>query len=212
MRMALIVVGGHTRNIGKTQLVAEIIRAFPRARWTAMKITQYGHGVCSVNGKHCHCAVDEHRYAILAERDRSNRTDTSRFLVAGAERVYWARTKQGRLAEAMPEIIRRLEGAANVILESNSVLDFLQPDLYLPVLDFSRADFKASARRFLERADACVLRAQEGAKPAWDGVSLEPLAGRPVFLAEPDRLCTPALAAFIRARVGALEAPVAAAG
>ncbi len=26
----ILVVGGHTRNIGKTQLVVEIIRAFPR--------------------------------------------------------------------------------------------------------------------------------------------------------------------------------------
>ena len=31
----ILVVGGHTRNIGKTQLVVEIIRAFPQARWTA---------------------------------------------------------------------------------------------------------------------------------------------------------------------------------
>ena len=47
----LLVVGGHTRNIGKTALVVDLIRAFPEAAWTAVKITQYGHGVCSISGE-----------------------------------------------------------------------------------------------------------------------------------------------------------------
>jgi hypothetical protein len=41
----LVVVGGHTRSIGKTQLVCDIIAAFPKTEWIAGKITQYGHGV-----------------------------------------------------------------------------------------------------------------------------------------------------------------------
>ena len=199
--MALIVVGGHTRNIGKTQLVVEIIRAFPEAAWTAVKITQYGHGVCSINGESCHCAVDEHTFAVEEETDRSGKTDTSRFLVAGARRSLWARTKQGRLAEAMPTLRQKLAGAANVILESNTVLHFLQPDLYLPVLDFTIADFKASAREFLDRADAYVLVAPKGTKPIWGDVSLKPLATRPVFFATPEQLCPPPLLDFLRSRL-----------
>ena len=35
-----------------------------------------------------------------------------------------------------------LAGAENVILESNSVLRFLKPDLYLSVVDARVADFK----------------------------------------------------------------------
>lgn len=199
--MALVVVGGHTRNIGKTQLVVEIIRAFPEAAWTAVKITQYGHGVCSINGESCHCAVDEHTFAIEEETDRSGKTDSSRFLAAGARRSLWARTKQGRLAEAMPTLRQKLAAAANIIIESNTVLHFLQPDLYLPVLDFANADFKASAREFLDRADAYVLVAPKDTKPAWDDVSLKPLAARPVFLASPEQLCPPALVDFLRTRL-----------
>ena len=41
----LIVVGGHTRNIGKTSVVAGLIQALPQFDWTAMKITQFGHGI-----------------------------------------------------------------------------------------------------------------------------------------------------------------------
>lgn len=202
--MARIVVGGHTRNIGKTQLVVDIIRAFPEAQWTAVKITQFGHGICSINGKHCDCAVDEHRFAIQEERDPAGRGDTCRFLAAGARQVFWVRTKQGRLAEAMPLLQQRIQAAENVVLESNSVLEHIEPDLYLPVLDFSQTDFKASAREFLDRAHAFVLRVPKQAQPAWDAVSLESLASRPVFVAWPEQMCPPSLQEFIRHRVFSL--------
>lgn len=205
--MACIVVGGHTRNIGKTQLVVEIIRTFPQARWTAAKITQYGHGICSINGESCNCTVNEHTFAIQEEHDRSGCTDTSRFLVAGAKRALWVRTKQGQLAEAMPLFRRRIAGAENLIIESNTVLHLLTPDLFLPVLDFSRADFKASTRQFLAHADAYVLVAPRSGQPAWAAVPLESLERRPVFVGWPASsnwpggLCSPALAGFIRDRV-----------
>ena len=46
----LVVVGGHSRNIGKTSVVAGLIRKLRDRKWTAVKITQYGHGVCSHHG------------------------------------------------------------------------------------------------------------------------------------------------------------------
>ncbi len=196
----ILVVGGHTRNIGKTQLVVEIIHAFPQARWTAAKITQYGHGICSVNGEECGCAVDEHTFAVEEETDRSGQTDTSRFLVAGAARSLWVRTKQGRLAEAMPLLREEMAAAENVILESNTVLNFLRPELYLPVLDFSHPDFKASARTLLDRADAYVVLESNAATPQWNDVSLKPLTQRPVFTVGLNRMCPAALADFIRQR------------
>src|SRR5437764_2027453 len=127
--MALIVVGGQSRNLGKTSLVAGLIAAMAECGWTAVKITQFGHGVCSVNGKACHCAVDEHRWAITEERDRSGKSDTSRFLVAGAARSLWVRTKQGKLEEAMPSLCQKIAQAGNVIMELNIVMGFLEPDV-----------------------------------------------------------------------------------
>ena len=128
--MAIVVIGGHSRSVGKTSVVAGLIAALPEYRWSAFKITQYGHGVCSANGEACDCATDDHSWAINEEKDRSGESDTSRFLVAGAEKVWWVRTQQGRLAEAMPTLRRRLAESKNVILESNSILKFVRPDLY----------------------------------------------------------------------------------
>ncbi len=166
MQWKVIVIGGHTRSIGKTQLVCDLIAAFPKENWIAGKITQYGHGVCAQNGENCDCAPDEHICALSWEK-RANDTDSGRFLAAGARRSFWLRTKQGFLAEGMPMLRNALIEAENfaapgatgrVIVESNTLLQFLKPSLYLMVLDPSKADFKDSAKLQMDRASAFVLR------------------------------------------------------
>jgi len=198
--MALVVIGGHSRSVGKTSVVAGLISALPQFDWTAVKITQYGHGICSANGEACDCATSDHSWAVSEERGRSGESDSSRFLLAGAARVFWIRTEQGRLAEAMPTLRSRLDGARNVVIESNSIVRFLRPDLYLTILNPTTADFKASAHEFLDRADAVILHAVQGA-PAWDSVSLKPVAGRPVFLIAPPPYVTPEIVEFVRSKL-----------
>jgi hypothetical protein len=177
-RWRVIVVGGHTRSIGKTQLVCDVIAAFPNANWIAGKITQYGHGVCAQNGANCDCAPSEHVCALDWETHRDTGTDSARFLVAGARRSFWLRTKQGFLAEGMPflraalrESLGPSQCAPALIVESNSLLQFLKPSLYFAVVDPAKEDFKDSARAALDRADAIVLRGSAGAfspaAPAW---------------------------------------------
>ena len=85
----LLVVGGHSRNIGKTSVVEGLIRRFRQKKWTALKITQYGHGVCSHAGEACGCETEpEHPFA-LSEEYVAGPTDSGRFLAAGAERSLW---------------------------------------------------------------------------------------------------------------------------
>ncbi len=196
--MAIVVIGGHSRSVGKTSVVAGLISALHEFEWTAVKITQYGHGVCSANGAPCDCATDDHSWAISEERDRGGESDTSRFLLAGAARALWVRTEQGRLAEAMPALRRRLEQSRHVIVESNSVLKFLRPDLYLTVLDPGTEDFKTSAREFLDRASAVILHDGSRTGSAWQGVSLKPVAQRQVFRISPPTYVTPEIVEFVR--------------
>jgi molybdopterin-guanine dinucleotide biosynthesis protein len=205
----LLVIGGHTRNIGKTSVVTGLIAALPQHRWTALKITQFGHGVCSVNGEPCDCETADHTIAVSEERDPASGTDTSRYLAAGAAHAFWVRTRQGQLAEAMPRF-RQLIAAAQaeghaVIIESNSVLRFLQPDLSISVLDPSAADFKSSALRYLDRADALVVPAGANlASPAWQGISPSLLAAKPTFPFTPPDYCPPALIDFVEDRMATL--------
>jgi hypothetical protein len=192
MRWQVIVIGGHTRSIGKTQLVCDLIGAFPNQNWIAGKITQYGHGVCAQNGENCDCAPDEHVCAISWEKLPSD-TDSGRFLAAGARRSFWLRTKQGFLAEGMPLLRNALNdledndqrSAGHVILESNTLLQFLKPSLYLVVLDSSKGDFKDSARLQLDRASAFVLRQplpSANSAAVWAGLPLQLVRSKPQFL------------------------------
>jgi hypothetical protein len=200
--MSILVIGGHTRSVGKTSVVAGLIAALPGFHWTALKITQYGHGVCSANGEACDCATADHSWAVSEEKDRSGESDTSRFLIAGADHSWWVRTQQGHLAEAMPRIRKILGATQNAIIESNSILRFLKPDLYLTVLDPSTADFKTSAQTFLDRADAVLLHSVAAAKdPAWKRVSLKPVIDRPRFAIHPPNYVTPEVVEFVRARL-----------
>jgi len=198
--MPILVIGGHTRNVGKTSVVAGLIAALRDLHWTALKITQYGHGVCSADGEACDCATADHSWAVTEERDRSGESDTSRFLVAGADHSWWVRTQQGHLAEAMPRIRQILASTQNLIVESNSILRFIKPDLYLTVLDPATADFKSSAQEFLDRADAVLLHGDSSAL-AWKQVSLKPVANRPTFAVAAGNYVTPELIEFVQRRL-----------
>ena len=203
--MSIVVIGGHSRSVGKTSVVAGLISALPEFHWTALKITQYGHGICSANGKACDCATADHAWAVSEERNRDGESDSSRFLVAGAEHSWWVRTEQGRLAEAMPRVRQILAGTENAIIESNSLVRFLKPELYLTVLDPQTADFKTSAQTFLDRADAVLLHATENAAtPAWERVSLKPVLNRPIFAIHPPQYVTPEVSEFVRKRLSAM--------
>jgi hypothetical protein len=102
----------------------------------------------------------------------------------------------------MPSLRASIATAGNVIIESNSVMKFLRPDLYLTVLDPATADFKNSAREFLDRADAVILHEAVRA-PAWQEVSLKPVAGRPVFRITTPEYVTEEIIEFVRASLTA---------
>jgi hypothetical protein len=169
----LIVVGGHSRKVGKTSVIAGLIRALAGAGWTAIKISPHAH----------------------ATEERAG-TDTSRYLAAGARKSVLLR------APDLSGIRAALEGAENAILESNSALDALPPDLYLMVLDFSVPDFKQSARRCLERAGAFVIIESPVAQPFWSGLPEGWIKSRPSFLVKPPEYISPALVEFVRQRLG----------
>ena len=202
--MAIVIVGGHSRNVGKTSVVSGLIAAMPERNWTAFKITQFGHGVCSANGEPCDCDTGDHLVAVSEERSLSSGTDTARYLAAGARRSVWVRTRQGMLATAMPRIRKELAAAGNVILESNSVLRFLRPDLFLSVLDPAVDDFKVSARYFLDRADAILMPAESLLGSAeWKGVSRGLLQRKLVLPMRPPMYCTKEVISFVRDRISA---------
>ena len=212
--MNLVMVGGHSRNIGKTSVVEGIIRGLREYNWTAVKITQFGHGICSINGKACGCAVSEHQFSITEELRQDTRTDTARFLAAGARRSLWVRTKQGELSAALPAFKKRIEGDEFVIVESNSLRRFISPVVYLQVLDRGNPDFKHSAREFFDLSDAYVLVGPSaGRSPVSTNTVLPPgeiQENKPCFaVREEDRFISEEVVEFVRSKLAVGASDVA---
>jgi hypothetical protein len=205
----LLVVGGHSREIGKTSVITGLIERFRGSRWTAVKITQFGHGICSRAGEPCECSTGlDHPYEVSQEFE-PGASDSQRYLAAGAQRSFWLRTAYGQLEGALPAFRKIVEGGANVIVESNSILEFVEPDLYLVVLDFAREDFKASTLRFLDRADAFVVIDSGINVPLWQDVSRGLWDGKPQFAVTPPYYVSPALSAFVRKKLSSAARPTA---
>jgi molybdopterin-guanine dinucleotide biosynthesis protein len=178
--MAIVVIGGQAKDVGKTGVVCALISAMPERHWTAVKISS-AHGIPGDCTPLDRAAAVTHAAAIFEERDSTSGADSSRYLAAGAARAFYVRTAEEQFAQAMPGIRAAMAAAENVILESNSILGWLQPDLYAIVLDPRIADFKASALRYLDRADAILLCAESMGQPNWSGVSPTSIEHTPTF-------------------------------
>lgn len=198
----LVVVGGHSRNIGKTSLIASIIGATREFRWQAIKVTQHGHGVCSQDNEPCECAGDPTHPYSLDPQLVADGTDSGRYLGAGAERSWWLRTATGQLAVAMPVLRQMLGEAEHTIIESNSVIGFLRPDLYIVVLDYGVADIKDSARLHLDRADAFAIAPHHRLQNPWN-VPERWIRRRPNFEIRPPDYGNAKLVELIRSRAAA---------
>jgi hypothetical protein len=245
--MKLVVVGGQGRKVGKTSVIAGLIRGLKTLAWTAVKISHHGGDAdwqdtpsaddLPVSAMNCdvgpglgstlvrdgepvgatrrvaltpttdpgHHDLPAHLDFLLSEeKDPNALRDTSRFLAAGARRALWMRARKGRLAQALPGLLEALEGDEHVIIESNSILAFLQPTVFLLVIGESGREVKASARQFLGRADAFVIVRPDLKPLIWPAISLQMLEGKPVFPVLPAEWSNPALCQFVRDRLASV--------
>ena len=203
----LVVVGGHSRNIGKTSVMAGLIRKLRGRKWTAVKITLYGNEACAHDGGACGCEPASGEAFELSEEYQPGSTDSGRYLGAGADRSFWLRAPAGELDCAAGTIRKLIQSSDNVIVESNSIMELVKPDVFLMVLDFSCEDFKPSSLRYMDRADAFVVLDQGINAPLWEDVSRGMWDGKPQFLVKPPVYVPPAVADFVRGKLSGAASP-----
>jgi hypothetical protein len=158
--MAIIVVGGSNRGVGKTALVCSLIEALPEYRWNAVKITTHDHpqpvspggpratqGLTPARESRAPFfrQIFEKRSAELAarperapqtsriweERTSGEETDTGRYLAAGATRALLVSAQEGELSESLNQLWPRFGRGTNLIFESNSVVHHVRADVCL---------------------------------------------------------------------------------
>jgi hypothetical protein len=180
--MAVIVVGGSGHGVGKTALVCGLIRAFAETEWSAIKVTSHDYGRGA---------------QVWEESSAGEGTDTSRYLAAGAQKALLVTAGDEELEDAVRQALSRCAapgGAASsgssgtglnrpkwLILESNRVLKFVDPEFCLGVEGGPGTERKASYEPVEARADAVVRRAErdgvvEGERPVFELADLERLS------------------------------------
>jgi molybdopterin-guanine dinucleotide biosynthesis protein len=197
--MKIVVVAGQSRKIGKTSVMAGLIRGLRSWGWTAVKISTHRGGVPHADGAVHHGKAAEPRF-ILAEEERASAAgDTGRFLRAGAKRALWLRARTDSLGEAVPELVRALGKADFVMIESNSILSHVAPAVSLLVCGRSKRGFKNSSRKLLSRVDAIVCVAPRAATLSEETGER---SGVRTFKVTPPGYSSAELCRFIRKRVG----------
>lgn len=167
----LVVVGGHTRGVGKTALVEQLLRGWRGGPVAAVKISAHRHAP-----QDCAAPVIEEVF------DRSPTTQTGRYLAGGADRAWLCRCPSDRIPDAARFVQALQRGGWDVVVESNRIVQHLCPDLTLFVASDRTDDWKPSSGACLRRADALVLSAGSRMVPVqarWQGWA--PGDPRPVF-------------------------------
>lgn len=135
----VLVVGGQHRKVGKTSVITALIRALPAAEWVAVKITPH------------HAET-----GWVLERTADLQGDSGRYLEAGAVEAWYLRCTPQSLVDSIPSLNALIRRARNIVIESNSVIDHLTPDMQLTVIDDRGSDQKESFERTLATATAIV--------------------------------------------------------
>jgi LAO/AO transport system kinase len=153
MRPFIIGIGGAHSGSGKTAYASLLLQHL--RGWGAIKYTRTALYVS---------LIDDHE--TLSENDK----DTRRFLDSGAERVLWVQSPPSELGEVLPMAVERLSDLKGIIVEGNSAIEFLRPDIIIFIFGSDSAEIKDSAKGLLRKADAVVaekgafIEAGEGAR------------------------------------------------
>lgn len=159
MRPIIIGVGGAHSGAGKTTYAALLLKRLKG--WGAIKYTKTG----------LYCSLVDDRETLLTE-DK----DTRRFLDSGAERVLWVQSPPSDLREVLPVAVERLSDLGGIVVEGNSAIEFLVPDIIIFIFGKDRQSMKESAREILGGANVVIS----------DEVSPKASGGKRIFGKTPD--------------------------
>lgn len=160
-RPDLLVIGAAGRSSGKTELACRLIgRHAASAPIVGLKVTtvERADGSCPRGGDGCGtCSSLGVPWIVTREVDRRSPKDTSRLLSGGARRVYWLRVLRSKMAGGAADLLARIPSRWIAVCESNSLLEVVEPGLFLLVRAAGSTGTKPSARAVAHLADQMVV-------------------------------------------------------
>lgn len=138
MRPFIIGIGGSHSKVGKTKVACKLLERLNG--WGAIKCTKTSFYSSIIDTPE-----------VLRQKDK----DTSRLLDAGAENVLWVKSSPHEINEILEIAVEKLSGLNGIIIEGNSAVDVLKPEIVVFVS--KDQEFKKSAEKILEKADVVIF-------------------------------------------------------
>lgn len=146
----MLLIGSLERNSGKTTLVTKFIEKYKKNnKIVAIKIT--------TSHKDDKNELFEIQKISKKDIDPTNKNkDTSRFLLSGADSIFWIKTEKHGLKEAFNTLIDRIDQNAVIICESNSLRKIVRPGIFLMMKKKIQSSTRQSAMDVLHLADITI--------------------------------------------------------
>lgn len=138
MRPFIIGIGGAHSKVGKTTVACQILKRL--SGWGAVKFTKTSFYSSIVDSPE-----------ILRQKNK----DTYRLLNAGAQNVLWVQSSPEDLNETLGIALDRLKHLKGIIIEGNSAIDALIPEIVIFVS--GNEGLKRGSEKILRMADAVIF-------------------------------------------------------
>jgi len=148
----LLMIGGNSRNCGKTTLACNLIRKFAvNHKVIGLKVSNIRPGDTDMHGNHRDEPAGD--FFIMEEFDRETNKDTSKLLRAGAARVFYIRATDDCLKEAILDFLNKYTDNQPIVCESRSLRDVLEPGLFFMMIRTPESKVSKDVSDYLLKAD-----------------------------------------------------------
>lgn len=192
-RPFIIGIGGSHSGVGKTTVAEALLKHFSleaRKRGSSnLQTSELSNFRSYALSGHGWGAIKYTRTAIYSSIVddlpilRQKNKDTERLLNAGAENVLWVQSPDEGLKEVMHLAVNRLSHLRGIIIEGNSAIEFLKPDVVIFILgkEKNAETLKKSAVKVLNMADIILFQHEPAIKLPVRAkkfkVSISPMSG-----------------------------------
>ncbi len=149
--MLIIGIAGAHSNIGKTTLCELLLKELTNPANQDGHLYHHDWGAIKYTRCNIYCSISTDR-EVLSIEDK----DTGRMLKAGAREVVWVQSPPERLHEVLPLAVDSLSHLKGIVVEGNSAVEFLRPDIVVFLDSKGVDDRKPSALRLMAMADIII--------------------------------------------------------
>jgi hypothetical protein len=155
----MVLIGGNSRNTGKTTIACELIRLLSATHEVVgLKVTSIRPGEETFHGQH-ETALPASGFSLFEETDLSGRKDTSKMLLAGAKSVYYIQTPDSGIERAFSAFRLSLTGNPIIVCESRSLRRYVEPGYFVMMMRDSETPVKMDDGFYASKADLRIVNA-----------------------------------------------------